>query len=95
MPKKFKGENSKAAEARARKEATRSAEQDRKQKEAEDAYWADDDKHVGRKQQRKVGSLQFQNKNFILPDIRWCKLSKFGRLMQNLRDVSMFFIKNF
>ena len=54
MPKKFKGENSKAAEARARKEEVRLAEQTRKQKEAEDAYWADDDKHVNRKQQRKV-----------------------------------------
>ena len=54
MPKKFKGENSKAAEARARKEEARVAEQTRKQKEAEDAYWADDDKHVNRKLQRKV-----------------------------------------
>lgn len=53
MPKKFKGENSKAAEARARKEAVKQAETERKQKEEEDALWADEDKHVQRKQQRK------------------------------------------
>lgn len=54
MPKKFKGENSKAAEARARKEAVKQAETERKQKEEEDALWADEDKHVQRKQQRKA-----------------------------------------
>ena len=55
MPKKFKGENSKAAEARARKAAVREAEKDRIQKEAEDEFWRDDDKHLKKKQQRKVG----------------------------------------
>ena len=54
MPKKFKGENSKAAEARARKEAVKVEEAVRKQKAVEDEYWRDDDKHVMRKQQRKV-----------------------------------------
>lgn len=54
MPKKFKGENSKAAEARARKEAKKQEEHDRKVQEADDAYWKDDDKHVKRKQDRKV-----------------------------------------
>lgn len=53
MPKKFKGESSKAVEARARKEAVKTAEAERKQKAEEDALWADDDKHVQRKQQRK------------------------------------------
>nr|XP_022329669.1 coiled-coil domain-containing protein 124-like [Crassostrea virginica]XP_022329670.1 coiled-coil domain-containing protein 124-like [Crassostrea virginica] len=53
MPKKFKGENSKAAEARARK-ASAQAEVDQKKKQAiEDEYWKDDDKHVAKKQQRK------------------------------------------
>lgn len=56
MPKKFKGTNSKAEEARARKDAARLAEKERKQKEEEDRYWEDNDKHVMRKQQRKVGS---------------------------------------
>ncbi|XP_041361080.1 coiled-coil domain-containing protein 124-like [Gigantopelta aegis] len=53
MPKKFKGENSKAVEARARKDAQKIAEQERIQKEKEDALWVDEDKHVARKQQRK------------------------------------------
>lgn len=53
MPKKFKGENSKAVVARERKAAALHEQQERKEKEKEDAYWADDDKHVARKQQRK------------------------------------------
>lgn len=52
MPKK--GENSKAVEAKVRKETIRKAEQERKEKEKEDAYWADDDKHIAKKQNRKV-----------------------------------------
>jgi len=52
MPKKF-GSNSKASEARERKEAVKIAEKERKEREAEDALWRDDDKHVVRKQQRK------------------------------------------
>ena len=54
MPKKFKGTNSKAEEARARKDAVRLAEKERKQREEEDKYWEDNDKHVMKKQQRKV-----------------------------------------
>ena len=57
MPKKFKGENSKATEARARREAQKQEEADRKQKALEDEFWRDDDKHVARKQQRKVRAL--------------------------------------
>lgn len=53
MPKKFKGENSKAVEARARKDAAKVAEQEKKKQAEEDAMWQDDDKHVARKQQRK------------------------------------------
>ncbi|XP_054720806.1 coiled-coil domain-containing protein 124-like [Uloborus diversus] len=52
MPKKF-GTNSKSAEARERREAVKVAEKERKEREAEDALWKDDDKHVLRKQQRK------------------------------------------
>ena len=58
MPKKFKGENSKAQEARARKDAAKALEQERKKQAEEDALWADDDKHVARKQQRKVSTQQ-------------------------------------
>ena len=56
MPKKFKGENSKAQEARARKEAVKALEQEKKKQAEEDALWADDDKHIARKQQRKVST---------------------------------------
>jgi hypothetical protein len=54
MPKKFVGENSKAAVARARKNARAEEEKERKEQEADDEYWKDDDKHVMRKQNRKV-----------------------------------------
>lgn len=53
MPKKFKGENTKAVAARDRKAAAYHEQQEKKQKAEEDAYWADDDKHVAKKQQRK------------------------------------------
>lgn len=54
MPKKFAGENSKAVAARARKASSKEAETLKKQKEVEDAYWKDDEKHTAKKQQRKV-----------------------------------------
>ncbi|XP_010604825.1 coiled-coil domain-containing protein 124 [Fukomys damarensis] len=53
MPKKFQGENTKSAAARARKAEAKAAADARKQKELEDAYWKDEDKHVMRKEQRK------------------------------------------
>lgn len=53
MPKKFKGENSKAAEARARKASAQAEAAERKQQAIEDEYWRDDDKHALKKQQRK------------------------------------------
>lgn len=53
MPKKFKGENTKAAAAKERRSAQQAEIQAKKQKEVEDAYWADDDKQVAKKQQRK------------------------------------------
>lgn len=54
MPKKFQGENTKSAAARARRAEAKAAADARKQKELEDAYWKDEDKHVMRKEQRKV-----------------------------------------
>ena len=56
MPKKFKGECSKATVARARKEAVRQEEKDRVQKEIEDEYWRDDNKLNQNKVTRKVPS---------------------------------------
>ena len=53
MPKKFAGENSKAAAARARKTAVKEVEQAKKKEKEEEAYWKEDDKHVLRKLQRK------------------------------------------
>ncbi|PNF21082.1 Coiled-coil domain-containing protein 124 [Cryptotermes secundus] len=53
MPKKFVGENSKSAAARARKSAAKEIESTRRQQQLEDEYWRDDDKHAARKQQRK------------------------------------------
>ncbi|XP_070542109.1 coiled-coil domain-containing protein 124-like [Ptychodera flava] len=55
MPKKFKGENTKATAARARKAEARAQEESRKQKELEDEYWRDDDKSAAKKQERKAG----------------------------------------
>ena len=54
MPKKFPQQNSKAVEANARKTAAKEAKQQAEDKAKEDAYWADDDKHVKKKEERKV-----------------------------------------
>uniref|UniRef100_A0A1B0G847 Coiled-coil domain-containing protein n=1 Tax=Glossina morsitans morsitans TaxID=37546 RepID=A0A1B0G847_GLOMM len=52
MPKKM-GMNSKAVEARERKEATKKANQERAAKEAEDRMWEDEDKGLARKQKKR------------------------------------------
>ena len=69
MPKKFKGENSKVAEARARKSAAREQTEAAKQKAIEDEYWRDDDKHAAKKQARKVSVF---NIIFWLVADRYC-----------------------
>lgn len=53
MPKKFVGENSKAATARARKAEVKAVEDAIKKKQEEDAMWQETDKHVLKKGQRK------------------------------------------
>lgn len=54
MPKKsITTENGKAVAARLKKLAAKEAEDLRKQKEKEDAYWTENDKHILKKQQRK------------------------------------------
>ncbi|XP_056133199.1 coiled-coil domain-containing protein 124 [Lampris incognitus] len=53
MPKKFQGENSKAATAKARKAEAKAVADARKKQELEDALWQESDKHVLRKEQRK------------------------------------------
>ncbi|GAA6075626.1 coiled-coil domain-containing protein 124, partial [Tachysurus ichikawai] len=57
MPKKFQGENSKSAAARARKAEIKAAADAKKQQELEDALWQESDKHVLKKEQRKVRLL--------------------------------------
>lgn len=79
MPKKFHGENTKAVTARARKEAVRQTEKANKEKEIEDAYWADDNKTAIRKQQRKVRLVQFKF-NFI------SKIQSFIQIQQDDKD---------
>ncbi|KAI5625726.1 coiled-coil domain-containing protein 124 [Silurus asotus] len=53
MPKKFQGENSKSAAARARKAEAKAAADAKKQQALEDALWQESDKHVLKKEQRK------------------------------------------
>ncbi len=53
MSKKF-GINTKSAEAQARKDAVKQANERDKQLKLEDEYWRDDDKNIQKKQQRKV-----------------------------------------
>lgn len=62
MSKKF-GINTKSAEARARQDAVKQANDRDKQQKLEDEYWRDDDKHVQKKQQRKV----WTNQSFLFP----------------------------
>lgn len=57
MPKKFQGENSKAATARARKAEAKAVADACKKQQEEDALWEETDKHVLKKEQRKVSSL--------------------------------------
>lgn len=61
MPKKFQGENSKAATARARKAEAKAVADARKKQQEEDALWEETDKHVLRKEQRKVSSSVYHH----------------------------------
>ncbi|XP_050424059.1 coiled-coil domain-containing protein 124 [Adelges cooleyi] len=53
MPKKFVGMNSKAMEAKARKDALKQEADANRKKAIEDELWKDDDKNVARKLKRK------------------------------------------
>ncbi|XP_025208088.1 coiled-coil domain-containing protein 124 [Melanaphis sacchari] len=53
MPKKFVGMNSKALEAKARKDAIKQEADAKKKKAIEDEFWKDDDKNSIKKQKRK------------------------------------------
>ncbi|KAF5401702.1 hypothetical protein PHET_05009 [Paragonimus heterotremus] len=56
MPKKL-GTCPKALEARERRAEKKKEEREKKERELEEEYWKDDDKHVTKKLQRKVGSV--------------------------------------
>jgi hypothetical protein len=53
MPKKFVGMNSKASEAKARRDAIKQEADAQKKKAIEDEYWKDDDKNSAKKHKRK------------------------------------------
>ncbi|XP_015377598.1 PREDICTED: coiled-coil domain-containing protein 124 [Diuraphis noxia] len=53
MPKKFVGMNSKASEAKARRDAIKQEADALKKKAIEDEFWKDDDKNIAKKQKRK------------------------------------------
>ena len=73
MPKKFKGENTKAQDARARKAAAKETAEEKRKQEEEDTAWRDDDKHVSKKQDRKVGHSGYTS---------FCSTSKADSSMQ-------------
>jgi len=54
MPKKFVGMNSKASEAKARRDAIKQEADAKKKKAIEDEFWKDDDKNTVKKQKRKA-----------------------------------------
>lgn len=64
MPKKFVGMNSKASEAKARKDAIKQEADLKKQKAIDDEFWKDDDKNAAKKQKRKV-SFGAKKKSFL------------------------------
>ena len=79
MPKKFQGENSKAVTAKARKAEAQAAADALKKKEQEDALWTENDKHVLKKEARKVSPTAFPENSiyvFILHSsaIVWLQL---------------------
>lgn len=57
MPKKFVGMNSKASEAKARRDAVKQEEDAKKKKAIEDELWRDDDKNSAKKKKRKASLL--------------------------------------
>jgi len=61
MPKKFIGMNSKALQAKAKRDAIKQDADSKKQKAIEDEYWKDDDKNIAKKQKRKASFLKLFN----------------------------------
>lgn len=78
MPKKFVGMNSKAVEAKARRDAIKQEADAKKQKAIDDELWKDDDKNAVKKQKRKVSFIVHLMKGFL---IMWGRLKIFSKLM--------------
>lgn len=72
------GVNSKAVEARARKDAVKKEAAEKKKQELEDKLWEDNDKHVLRKMERKADSG-------ILISYSSCKNKRFKLIFLILR----------
>lgn len=102
MPKKFQGENSKAATARARKAEAMAVADARKKKEEEDRLWQETDKHVLKKEQRKVRSVftlflsGFQKHSqrytiifFVIPNMTFCLCCKVTTTSEKLYVFSL------
>lgn len=53
MPKKFKGENSKAVEAKQKKSERLQSQQEEQERRKEDELWKDDDKALAKKRERR------------------------------------------
>lgn len=77
MPKKFQGENSKAATAKARKAEAKAVADARKKQQEEDALWQETDKHVLKKGQRKVS---YVTKLVSLSNFFWPWFEEFDSL---------------
>lgn len=95
MPKKFQGENSKAVTARARKAEAKAVADARKKQQEEDALWQETDKHVLKKEQRKVSWLLllllfvffFHNVPDTFLDLHWISGGFLPVLTEAVRDL--------
>lgn len=62
--------NSKALEAKAKRDAIKQDADSKKQKAIEDEYWKDDDKNIAKKQKRKASFLKlFNNSNLNVTEL--------------------------
>lgn len=101
MPKKFIGMNSKAMEAKSRRDAIKQDADAKKQKAIEDELWRDDDKNIAKKQKRKVSffyifylTIMLMIYYFLtmLNGNLWYCLSKIKRMLEpSIFDLNLIF----
>lgn len=87
MPKKFVGMNSKALEAKNRRDAIKQEADAKKQKAIDDELWKDDDKNVVKKQKRKVSFVVNLKKGFLT---MWSQWSVIHFLQINIKITYLF-----